>query len=179
MPTSVPGSKPGRRPGVTRSALAGAGGFTLIELLIVVAMIAIASSVVTLALRDPASTRLEREAVRLAALLESGRAESRSLGATVTWLPRPSEQGGEVRDFSFEGLPPKLSPPTRWLQPEVTVEVVGATAARPGIVLGPEPVIGAQRIVLHLNDQRIVLGTDGLGPFEVMGSEAEGGDGAR
>jgi general secretion pathway protein H len=33
--------------------------------------------------------------------------------------------------------------------------------------LGPEPLIGAQRIVLHLGDQRLVLGTDGLGPFAV------------
>ena len=37
-------------------------GFTLIELMIVVALIAIASAVVSLALRDPAATRLEREA---------------------------------------------------------------------------------------------------------------------
>ena len=52
-------------------------GFTLIELMIVVALIAIAAGVVSLALRDPASTRLETEAARLSALLESARAESR------------------------------------------------------------------------------------------------------
>uniref|UniRef100_UPI0017FC3268 pilus assembly FimT family protein n=1 Tax=Methylibium sp. TaxID=2067992 RepID=UPI0017FC3268 len=48
-----------------------ARGFTIVELLIVVAVIAIASSVAVLALRDPSATRLEREAARLAALLES------------------------------------------------------------------------------------------------------------
>ena len=37
-------------------------GFTLIELLVVITLIAIASSVVTLAMRDPAATRLEQEA---------------------------------------------------------------------------------------------------------------------
>ena len=44
-------------------------GFTLIELRVVITLIAIASSVVTLAMRDPAATRLEQEAARLTALL--------------------------------------------------------------------------------------------------------------
>ncbi|MFZ5521971.1 MAG: pilus assembly FimT family protein [Pseudomonadota bacterium] len=153
-----------------------ARGFTLIELLIVVALIAVASSVVTLALRDPAATQLEREAVRLASLLESARAESRALGLPVTWLPRPSLQGGQRRDFSFEGLPARVSPPTRWLQPDVHAEVVGATPARPGLQLGPEPWIGAQRIVLRLEGQQVVLATDGLGPFEI--ETAAAGEGA-
>lgn len=156
-------------------------GFTLLELLIVVALIAVASSVVTLALRDPAATQLEREAVRLASLLESARAESRALGLSVTWLPRPSMQGEQRRDFSFEGLPARLSPPTRWLQADVRAEVVGATAARPGLTLGPEPWIGAQRIVLRLDGRQVVLATDGLGPFEIEAGpagEAAGGEGA-
>ena len=53
-------------------------GFTLIELLVVITLIAIASSVITLAMRDPAATRLEQEAARLGALLEMARAESRA-----------------------------------------------------------------------------------------------------
>ena len=40
------------------------------------------------------------------------------------------------------------------------------------VVLGPEPMIGAQRIVLRLDAQRLVLATDGLGPFVVVGNEA-------
>ena len=44
-------------------------GFTLIELLVVLVIIAIASAVASLALRDPAATRLEQEASRLSALL--------------------------------------------------------------------------------------------------------------
>jgi prepilin-type N-terminal cleavage/methylation domain-containing protein len=56
------------------------GGFTLIELMIVVALIAIATAVASLALRDPAAAKLENEAARLVALLESDfrRAGSRS-----------------------------------------------------------------------------------------------------
>src|SRR5436190_240535 len=45
-------------------------GFTLIEMMIVVAIIAIASAVAGLALRDPAASKLEHEATRLVSLLE-------------------------------------------------------------------------------------------------------------
>ena len=36
------------------------------------------------------------------------------------------------------------------------------------VVLGPEPLIGAQRIVLSIEDHRLVLATDGLGPLIVV-----------
>jgi len=39
------------------------------------------------------------------------------------------------------------------------------------VMLNPEPLIGAQRIVLRLADQRIELATDGLGPFTVSATE--------
>ena len=58
--------------------------------------------------------------------------------------------------------------PTRWLDPQVRAEVVGARAVQ----LGPEPLIGAQRIVLRLADQRLELATDGLGPFAVVNDDA-------
>ncbi|MBP6357465.1 MAG: prepilin-type N-terminal cleavage/methylation domain-containing protein, partial [Burkholderiaceae bacterium] len=44
-------------------------GFTLLELLVVVAIIAIGTAGVSLALRDASASSLEREAQRLAALL--------------------------------------------------------------------------------------------------------------
>jgi general secretion pathway protein H len=50
----------------------------------------------------------------------------------------------------------------------VRAEVVGGTSVQ----LGPEPLIGAQRIVLRLADRRLVLATDGLGPFAVERGEA-------
>jgi general secretion pathway protein H len=149
-----------------------AAGFTLIELLVVVALIAIASGVASLALRDPAATRLEREATRLVALLEAARAEARASGLAVHWAPRvlrstdPSEPAA---DFVFAGLPPSSSLPSRWLGPDLSADVVGARA----VILGPEPMIGAQRIVLRLNDQRITLQTDGLGPFAIVNSTPE------
>ena len=48
--------------------------------MVVMALVAVAVSLVTLSLRDPASAQLDREAMRLAALLETARAESRSSG---------------------------------------------------------------------------------------------------
>jgi len=41
--------------------------------------------------------------------------------------------------------------------------VIGANA----VLLGPEPLIGAQRIVLRLDARSLALATDGLGPFVV------------
>jgi len=141
-------------------------GFTLIELMVVVALIAIASAVASLALRDPAATRLEHEAARLAALLEAARSEARAIGLAVSWMPLVDPNG--VGGFRFVGLPASNALPTRWLSQGVSAELPGARA----VLLGPEPLIGAQRIVLHLDDQSLTLATDGLGPFGVVSSEA-------
>ncbi len=149
-------------------------GFTLIELMIVIALIALASSLVTLALRDPSETQLEHEAARLAALLESARAEARASGLAVRWLPRNAAadrsakgNGDDASDFMFVGLPVSAGLPQRWLTPGVTALVIGA----PAVVLGPEPLIGPQRIALSLEDRRLTLATDGLGPFTVAPDE--------
>jgi len=140
-------------------------GFTLIELMVVVALIAIASAVASLALRDPASTRLEHEGARLVALLEAARSEARAAGLTASWEPRAAQEGAE--GFHFVGMPTSSDLPTQWLVPGVTAEVLGARA----VVLGPEPLIGAQRVVLHLESQSLTLATDGIGPFTVIDGE--------
>jgi general secretion pathway protein H len=149
--TSAPGSKP--------------RGFTLIELLVVVALIAITSATISLALRDPTELQLQREAQRLAALLEAARAESRASGLTVHWVPKGLKSGD---DFRFDGLPRTIQLPTRWLGDPVAVQVERATATNPGLTLGPEPIIPAQRLRLQLGDQRLMLATDGLAAFEVV-----------
>lgn len=161
MPTSAPGSR-GARWGCRECAGPRARGFTLIELLIVVAIVALASAVVTLALRDPDASALEREADRLSAVFEAARAESRASGLPLLWVPTsaPGTEGGP--GFRFLGLPAALGLPEQWLTPGVEAEVIGARA----LVLGPEPLIGAQRLTLRLADRRLTLATDGLGPFE-------------
>ena len=135
-------------------------GFTLIELVVVVAIIAIAAAVASLALRDAGADRLAREGERLAALLESARATSRASGVPVIWHPAP---GG----FAWEGLPPTADPlPTRWL------DAGTAAANATPVVLGPDPVIGPQTIILLRGDvsagtATLTLATDGLRPFAV------------
>ena len=156
MPTSGPGSRPGRlrRPGP------GARGFTLIELLVVLFIVALASGLVAVSLPDRAQGRLDEDAERLAALLETARAESRASGIEVRWEPLAPTPDANA-DFRFAGLPAAMQRHTRWLTPGVSAEIVGARA----VVLGPEPVLPAQRIVLRLDDRRVVLATDGLAPF--------------
>ncbi|HXD41667.1 MAG TPA: GspH/FimT family pseudopilin [Ramlibacter sp.] len=148
-----------------RTSAAGSSqpkGFTLLELLIVVAIVAIASAGVSFALRDSQATQLEREAQRLAALLESARAQSRSSGVPVRW--HPTENG-----FTFEGVPPDTLP-QHWLVE--TTQVSG-----PGmLLLGPEPIIGKQEVVLvstGLPGRSLRVATDGLRPFAVAGGEAQ------
>jgi general secretion pathway protein H len=58
--------------------------------------------------------------------------------------------------------------PTHWIETGTSAQVIGARA----VVLGPEPLIGAQRIVLHLGDHRLTLATDGIGPFAVAQDNA-------
>lgn len=128
----------------------------MLELLLVVAIMAIAAAGVAVSLPDPSHASLEREARRLAALLESARAQSRASGVPVYW--RPSGRG-----FSFDGLP-AAALPAGWLAQDTAV-VDGAR-----MLLGPEPVIGPHSVALASLGQpgRVVrVTTDGLGPFAV------------
>lgn len=165
-PRGTPAATGAGRPSSRRQ-----GGFTLIELLLVVALIAIASGVASLALRDPEASQLERESARLVSLLEMARAAARGMGLAVQWRPgAPATAPGSdatPTDFVFTGLPSAMKMPTRWLAEGTTAEVVGAA----GVSLGPEPLIGPQRIVLRLGKKQLLLATDGLAPFTVADAD--------
>jgi len=161
-PSQREGPAPSGPLGVKRSTAAErSSGFTLIELMVVVAIIAIATAVASLALRDPAASKLEHEATRLASLLESARAEARASGVAARWEPLADQADGS--GFRFVGLAAEPPLPTHWLDASTSAQVIGARA----VVLGPEPLIGEQRIVLRLDNQRLMLMTDGIGPFAV------------
>lgn len=164
MPRSDPGNRPGHASVAVRTSFT-ARGFTLIEVMVVMAVIAIAVGVVSLALRDSRSTRLEREAARLAALLETARAEARVAGLPVRFMLTP-DQG--VQQFVFTGLPASRTMPTRWLDDEVVARIGDERAA---LQLGPEALIGRQRVQLRIDEHRIEIGTDGLQPFAVLSSD--------
>ena len=138
-------------------------GFTLLEILLVVAIIAIASAGVSFAVRDAGQTALEREADRLAALLESARARSQASGAPVRWR---STDGG----FVFDGLPADLLP-EGWASKQVGV------AQAQTLLLGPEPIIGAQTVRLVTQGtpvRELLVRTDGIRPFKVEAPDTAG-----
>ena len=141
-----------------RTSAAGTSrGFTLLELMVVVAIMAMATAGVSLAMRDTTQSQLERDAQRLAALLESARATSRMSANAVIWRPTPN-------GFVFEGLP-IATPPTSWLGNDVV------TSSTNAVVLGPEPIIGPQRVTLRAAPspgRTLNVGTDGLHPFVVQ-----------
>jgi len=152
MPISATG-KPPTRPAPRRQRRAW--GFTLLELMIVVAIAGIASAAVALALRDSRQSQLDREALRLVALLESARAQSRATGVSTFW--RATATG-----FEFSTGP--QTQPGQW-------DDAATQASSPTPVpLGPEPVIGPQQVRLWSRDapeRSLWLRTDGLRAFAV------------
>ncbi len=132
--------------------------------MIVVAIVAMATAGVSLALRDTAQAQLETEGLRLAALLDAARAQSRASGVPVRW--QPTADG-----FRFEGLEPTpdgkggAALPSRWLG-----DGMAANVERP-LLLGPEPLIAPQQVKLWHSEQAdkpIWLVTDGVRPFVVQ-----------
>jgi general secretion pathway protein H len=67
---------------------------------------------------------------------------------------------GSANGFAFDGLPPNTLP-SQWLSPETHVDT--ATL----VVLGPDPIIGPQSVVLRAKDRQLWVSTDGLQPFKV------------
>ncbi|SFQ09034.1 prepilin-type N-terminal cleavage/methylation domain-containing protein [Variovorax sp. 770b2] len=154
MPTSAAGN----------SGNATARGFTLLELIIVIAIIAIATASVSFAMRDSSAAKLDREADRLAALLESARAQSRASGVAVRW--RPVEGS-----FVFDGLPADAIP-SGWVAEGITAQAaLGNGTLVPVLQLGPDPIIAAQQITLYSAGppaRALRIATDGLRPFTVF-----------
>ena len=128
--------------------------------MVVVLIVAVATGLTVVTLRDRSQSKLEEEGARLSALLETARTQSRIVGTDVRWAPLNT--GG----FQFVGLPALAAKelPSRWLDSDTSASVVGA----PQLLLGPEPLLPAQRVVLHLDEREIAVGTDGLSPFQIV-----------
>jgi general secretion pathway protein H len=152
---------------MTPGAVPRSRGFTLIELMVVMVIVGLSAALVSLNLPDPRPSRLEREADRLCALLESGRALSRASGQVVTWWPRAGQGDGA---FEFVGVPASAELPRQWLNAGVVAEVPSS----PALLLGPEPILPAQTVVLRLDELRLTIASDGLQPFRIRSEAAEG-----
>lgn len=125
---------------------------------------ALATAGVSFAMRDSGQAALEREAERLAVLLDAARAQSRASGSAVRWRVTPE-------GFVFDGLPPDALP-SGWLQAGTSAQAFGADG-RPSnvLLLGPDPIIAAQQVVLTAEGppaRSLRLATDGLRPFAVV-----------
>jgi len=153
-------------------------GFTLLELLVVLAIVAMASVGVGFAMRDGTQARLEREGLRLSALLESARALSQTTGVPVRWH-------ATTDGFRFDGAATDASGqtlPRQWLDADTRASIDPASSvSRPGapstqdnaatLLLGPEPIIAPQAVTLASTSQpqqRVRIATDGVRPFSVQ-----------
>lgn len=164
MPTSAAGNdanlpRPRARTGPARAS----PGFTLIELMVVVTLIAVATAGVSLGWRDSADHALERDAQRLAAMLEASRAQARASEVRALWQLR--ETGHEVL-----GLPTP-QPFQSWLSADTRAHLSSPMA------LGPEPLIEPSQVMLFSAQQpqrRLWVASDGLRPFAVLRTPLEG-----
>lgn len=147
-------------------------GFTLLELLVVLMIIGVASVGISLSLPDPHLHRLEIEGLRLSALLEAGRSESRASGRPVLW--RANAQGFEfVGVVSRKDKDLNLAQPRQWQAEGVRARIIQPLNAQ-SVWLGPEALLPAQAIELSMDDKRVEVRSDGWSPFGVADQEGTG-----
>ena len=141
-------------------------GLTLLELLVVLAIIAISSAGVALAMRDNSQTQLEREAQRLIAKLESARVQSRAQGVPLIWRATATGFVIETTLVGSDFVPQS--------EDCMSLDIaIGMSEGMKAITLGPEPIIPPATITLvkasgqtsGIKPMNLRIGTDGLQPF--------------
>ncbi len=147
-----------------------ANGFTLIELMVVITMIAIATAGVSFALRDNEATLLDREAERLAVVLEAARVQSRSTGMALAWLPLPEGfavlPAIQLNRSQVNITTSSISP---WLSSGMNAQIISnSNPPARTLLLGAEPMIAPSAVLLSLGQRRLRVATDGLRPFVVQ-----------
>jgi general secretion pathway protein H len=144
-------------------------GFTLIELMVVITLIAIATAGVSFALRDSESTTLDREAERLAVILETARVQSRSTGVALAWLPLAQGfvllPASELKESGSQINAASINP---WLSSNMSARIVSNAVFTRHLLLGAEPMIPPASVSLALGQRRLIVATDGLRPFSVQ-----------
>jgi len=133
-------------------------GFSLLEILIVIAIIAIASSALVIGAWPDSAATAEREARRLAALLESAHAEARASGQAIAWSPEGNGYAFLRRSAggTWERFPQDT--PYRARQLEAGVRLRGERA-----VLLPYGLAGAFEAAIAGGSTQIILRSELLG----------------
>ncbi len=143
-------------------------GFTLLELLVVLVIVGLATAGVALSLRDSEASTLEREAMRLTTLLEAARHHSRATGTAIHLQLRPL--GFElVAQWVAHPDNADLRGPKTWLSDGTFARMVEPPDSATW-VLGPEPILPRQVLMLQRGSRQLVIGTDGFKPFAVQAS---------
>ncbi len=147
-------------------------GFTLIEVMLVLALLGLATAVVTLAWPADPQRALQRDAERVAAVLQAQRVLSRSTGQPRWW----QVQGGAVVVFA-DGTAPG-QPALRLLPEDARVRWRTPLEGQRQ-TLGPEPIVPPQALQLWREApagaepaasplQSLWVSTDGIRPFAVQ-----------
>ncbi len=128
----------------------------------VLAIIAVSTAGVALAMRDKTQNQFEQEAQRLIAKLESARVQSRAQGVPLVWRTTAS---GFVIQTPLVGSD-FVAQSDDWLSGDISADMQAIT-------LGPEPIIRPVTITLSKSSgqtsgaklMHLRIGTDGLQPF--------------
>ncbi len=128
----------------------------------VLAIIAVSTAGVALAMRDKTQNQFEQEAQRLIAKLESARVQSRAQGVPLVWRTTAS---GFVIQTPLVGSD-FVAQSDDWLSGDISADMQAIT-------LGPEPIIRPVTITLSKSSGQtsgakpmdLRIGTDGLQPF--------------
>ena len=193
MPTSAAGSSVATAAG---GRGAGPRGFTLVELLVVLLVMALLTGLTALALPRSGQDSMQREAERLAALLDAARQQAAARGEPLAWAPgaagytflQPSPAGWVPLNDA-----PLIARAWQWLDAggapspdylpradgsavragNVVVEARGGasgTGASTGwLVFGTEPVSPPMQVTLQGDGRVITIASNGLAPFAVAG----------
>jgi general secretion pathway protein H len=137
-------------------------GFTLIELLLVVALIAIAAGVASLAVGGDEPRKLREETERLAALFRIAQSEARVSGRTLAWEADYSGYSFRVMSGdSREELREELQRRRAW---PFEVERIGT----PRVLIRREPVREPVVIEIATRSRDLHLSLDALGNLAAL-----------
>lgn len=144
-------------------AVARARGFTLLEVLVVVAIAAVLSvTFATLASPSDAATA-EKEARRLALLLELAFAESRASGRALAWRPEPGGYSFWRRDDDGDWVALPADGPYR----RRTFPSGIALRSGEAVVLHPYGFAAPMEVTIAAGSRRLVVQGGVLGRFTV------------